>query len=270
MNYRHVEKTKRPPRFRLGFLGLVVLVGGIYFWGSNLLGWLYIPVEFASRPIFWTFSSGANLINGTVLFFQTKNSLLKQNSELRQENLRLRNLYLAKRVVEAENAELKNLLSLRDKKRYPLILAVSTRPNQTANDILLVDSSDLSKTSNLKIGNKVVTNGGAVLIGEVAETFVNTAKVRLYSAFGEQLAVAVGPDHTPAIAIGQGAGNFYLSLPKGIGVKVGDPITASAYHDLLVGSVGAIEVDSTSPYLRVLFRSPLNFYELKWVEIYAD
>lgn len=270
MNYHHVERNRRPRSWRLGWLGLLILALAIYFWGSVTLGWLYTPVEFVSRPLVWTLAGAGHLTNNLVLFFQTKNSLLRQTADLEQENLRLRNLYLANRAVEVENTELKNLLGLHDKKRLPLVLAVSARPNQTANDILLLDTSDLSNQTSLKVGDKVVGNGGAVLLGEVAATFLNTAKVRLYSAFGEQVAVAVGPNHTPAIAIGQGAGNFYLSLPKGVVVKIGDPITSSAYHGLLVGSVGAVEVDTTSPYIKVLFRSPLNSYELKWVEIYAD
>lgn len=270
MNYRPVDRNWRPWRRSWSWPVLIILALAIYFLGSSTVGWLYTPVEFVSRPIVWTLSGTGQLLNNLLLFFQTKNSLLRQNNDLKQENLRLRNLFLANRAVEAENVELKGLLGLRDKKHSPLILAVSARPNQTANDILLIDTAGLSKQNSLKVGDKVVGNGGTVLLGEVAATFLNTAKVRLFSAFGEQLAVNVGADHTPAIAIGQGAGNFYLSLPKGMSIKVGDPITASAYHDLLVGSVGAIEVEATSPYIKVLFRSPLNFYELKWVEIYAD
>ena len=148
MNYRPVKKTRSLSSYHFGFLGLIILVMAIYFLGSSTLGWLYTPVEFISRPVVWTLAGGGRLLNNTVIFFQTKNSLIQKNNDLKQENLRLRNLYLAKQVVETENAELKSLLNLRDKKRSPLVLAVSVRPNQTTNDILLLDSSHLSKGNN--------------------------------------------------------------------------------------------------------------------------
>jgi cell shape-determining protein MreC len=211
-----------------------------------------------------------HLLTGTADFFQTKHSLQLENTRLRQENLRLRNIWLADHLVETENQELKKLVGLRDKKRIPLVVPILIKPNQTTNDILLIETSDLPAGTILHSGDHVVTGGGTVLLGEVTEVFANSAKIRLYSSFGEQVAVTIGAEHIPAIALGQGVGNFYLSLPKGVNVKEGDPVTASAYHDLLLGSVGTIESKSSSPYITVRFRIPINLYELKWVEIYAD
>lgn len=267
MNYHRVEKRKSPKRFGWSLLILIVALMVIYFFGSTLNKWLYPPIEIISRPFLSISQSVENLFSQSTKFFVFKSNLIAENKKLQSENIRLKNLWLANRQVEQENVELKKIAGLRNVKKAPILVEVLAKPIFTPHDILLIDWGTNS-SDKIKIGNKVGLSGGTVLLGEISEVFGQSAKVKLYSTFGSQIAVSVGPNHIPGIASGQGSGNFLLSLPRGTEVNIGDSVVASSYHDLLLGSVGAIQSVSSNPYIKVLFRSPINVYELKWVEVY--
>ena len=248
---------------------LALVLGGLYFFGSGLNRLLFPPLQFVSRPVLSITSAVSQTIGQVGQFFRFKNNLITNNKKLAEENLRLKNLWLANRQVEQENVELKKLVGLRSAKKAPTLVEVLAKPIATPHDILLIDLG-VEGSNKIKVGDKVGSGGGSILLGEVAEIFGQTAKVKMYSTFGSQIAVSVGSRHIPGIAVGQGSGNFSLSLPRGTEVAVGDTVVASTYHDFLLGSIGAVQTVYSNPYLKVLFRLPVNIYELKWVEVYGQ
>ncbi|MFA6416006.1 MAG: rod shape-determining protein MreC [Candidatus Paceibacterota bacterium] len=269
MNYRRADNRQSPRHFGWSFLILAVVLLMLYFLGPMLNKWLFPPLQTVSQPILSMAGATGQAADGIGQFFRFKKNLIADNKKLTEENTRLKNLWLANRKVEQENVELKKLVGLNKAQRAPLLVEVLVKPITTPHDILLIDLG-LEGAEKIKVGDKVGSGGGSILLGEVAELFGQTAKVKMYSTFGSQIAVSVGPHHIPGIAVGQGSGNFSLSLPRGTEVVVGDPVTASTYHDFLLGSVGAAQSAYSNPYLKVMFRLPVNIYELKWVEVYGQ
>jgi cell shape-determining protein MreC len=269
MNYRRVENRKSPRHFGWSFIILVIFLVAVYFTGPFINKWFFPSVSAVSQPILVVSKGLGNFLYDSTQFLRFKNSLIKENKKLELENIRLKNLWLANRQVEQENAELKKLAGLRGSKEAPLLVEVLAKPIATPHDILLI-SFNKEYSNKIKVGDRVGTGGGSILLGEVAEIYERSAKIKMYTTFGSQIAVSVGSHHIPGIASGQGSGNFALSLPRGTQVAVGDVVTASSYHDFLLGSVGSIQSVSSNPYIKVLFRVPVNIYELKWVEVYAQ
>ncbi|HYF10110.1 MAG TPA: hypothetical protein VD967_00705, partial [Candidatus Paceibacterota bacterium] len=96
--------------------------------------------------------------------------------------------------------------------------------------------------------------------------YERSALVKLLSAPGEEQEVMIGSS-TPAKAIGVGGGNFRILLPKGSAVAVGDPIVFPSISPRIFGKVEEIESDASDTFERVYFQSPVNLFELRWIEI---
>lgn len=269
MNYRRADERRSPRRFGWSLVILILFLSGIFFWGAKLSTWFYGPVALVSRPFLAVGKVTVDLATDLKQFVRFKKSLVAENQKLKLENLRLKNIWQSNQTISQENLELKKIVGLNSRSEKPLLLAVTARPIITPHDILIVSLSD-DQNHLIKVGDLVTTGGGQVLLGRVAEIYRSSAKIKLFTSFGDQVIVAIGPKSIPAIAKGLGSGNFSLSLPRGTEIAVGDSVFANSYRNLLLGSVGAIEAKSSDPYIRVLFRLPINLYELKWVEIYEN
>ena len=69
-----------------------------------------------------------------------------------------------------------------------------------------------------------------VVLGEVAEVYETSSKVRLYSSSGEQVTVFIGGEAIMAEAKGIGGGNFEIELPQNVDVFIGDSIYIPEFH----------------------------------------
>ncbi len=255
-------------RFSWSWAWFFVLVL-IYFLGPTLLGWLFRPLVFVGQPVWSAAENWSNSLQRLSTYFSSKNNLVEENKNLKRSNENLRIALLNKQILQRENSDLRQVLSLTKNSQKFVLGQIIARPNQTPYDILLVDIG--SQNHFVKVGDKVVASGQTVLLGEVAEVYGGSkAKVKLYSSYGSQIAINISRLNLAAVAKGLGGGNFSISLPKGVGVKVGDIIESPSGEKLILGQVGKIEETATNPYLRVLFKIPVNIYELQWVMIYVD
>lgn len=260
MSYHRVNRW-RLPFFTLLIIGVLVIAGG--FFRDLLTG----PLVFFTKPL-WQASDnlGAIIADQTTALGLNRQALLVENKKLRAENDRLKILLLAKNSLETDNAKLRAILGRSANKIKPIVARVIFLPNFVPYNNLLIDIGKNNGTRLLKTGDLVVAEG-AVLIGRIAEIDATYSKARLISA-ENNLAVVIGSKNIPAVAVGSGAGNFTITLPKDTSILVGDKVSAPLLNNYLIGTVGHIDKLASRPTQTILVRTPVNLYQLKWIEIY--
>lgn len=159
-----------------------------------------------------------------------------------------------------ENLEFKAQLG-RASSTPRLLSAVLARPPLAPYDELVIDVGQDKKVGTTTL----VYAAGGVLIGRVRESYAHTSKVTLFTSPGQSYAVNIGPSHIPAMAIGQGGGQYLAQVPHGSAVQAGDFVSDSSLNDGDFGSVVHISTDQSNPFDSVLIAPPVNVYQLRWV-----
>jgi hypothetical protein len=109
---------------------------------------------------------------------------------------------------------------------------------------------------------------GALTLGRVLAQAGPVLKVELLSAPGRVTGVRLGAAGTAVEAIGQGAGTWAVSLPRGVPVAVGEwALSASSTNPLAVGVVGAVVSDPAQSLQTVYLELPFGLGDLRHVEI---
>jgi cell shape-determining protein MreC len=238
----------------------------IYFLGGFLLRPVAGPLSYIFRPLWWgseaLFTSGQSVFD----FFRDKNSLAIDNRLLQEENNKLKIKLLAMSQEESDNNYLRSLLGRIEDSETPIVGEVIFLPNFVPNQTLLLDVGEENLSKVLRVGDIAVADD-SVLIGRVAEVGPWFSKVRLSSA-EDSLSVVIGSNNIPALALGSGAGNFSISLPKDTEVFVGDKVVTPLYNNLLVGTVRHIDKNPSQPNQSILVKTPVNLWQLRWLEIY--
>lgn len=262
------DKAKRRKRLiKLGLtLSVLVLV---YFFGQPLLGWLYLPAAHFSKPV-WQL--GRVFVEGTtnaLTYLSGPSRLAAENKKLREENERLKLLLVSKQGLERDNRELREIFGFLTQSEKPLLGRVIFNTEANPYDTLTLDIGEKNSRKTIKEGDLVVT-GGNILLGQISEVRGDLSKVKLLSSDKTEISVSLGENNLPARAVGKGSGNFEISLPKGAEVKVGDKVVTPAYKNYLIGVVGAIRKNEADTFQLILFKAPVNLFDVRWVEIYAN
>lgn len=140
---------------------------------------------------------------------------------------------------------------------------VVVKPPQSAYDVLVVD---VGTNSAVKVSALVYALGG-IPIGRVSETADTTAKVVLFSSDGEQNEVVQERTGASIPVVGKGGGNMEAIVPQDMDVLEGDKVTLPKFSAAVAASVVQVDSTITSSSKRVLFRLPVNVFNLRWVEI---
>ncbi len=238
--------------FVFGNFGRSLLTGSLVFFTKSL----------------WQASDNLGTVVATQVtgLGQSRQTLLVENKNLRKENDKLKTLLLVKNNVEADKAQLRAILGRNQTKTKPIVAQVIFLPNFVPYNNLLLDIGRTNVNRSLKVGDLVVVNG-AVLVGRLAEVDTTYSKVRLIST-ETNLPVVIGNKNIPATAVGSGVGNFTITLPKDTPIIIGDRVTAPLLNNYLIGSVGHIEKLTSRPTQTILVRTPVNLWQLRWLEIY--
>jgi|GEM_PF-692903 len=247
-------------------VGLVIIITLLYFLGGVLISPFAGSFRFIMQPAWWA-SEGLGSIELAVIdFFRNKNRLVESNRRLIEANTKLKSIILVKNQVEADNAYLRQILGRFDKKNKPIVGQIIFLPNFIPYQTLLVDLGRTNLARPIAVGD-LATVYGTIVIGRVAEVGNNFSKVRLLSA-EDNIAVTLGSKNIPAVAKGGGAGNFSITLPKDTLVAIGDRVVAPMLNNLLIGTVRYVEKKPNQPNQIVLVKTPVNPWQLKWLEIY--
>ena len=167
-------------------------------------------------------------------------------------------------VWEAENVIVsgENVTPVIDRRtKSGLIVAtVLTYPPQTPYDIIIID---IGSNDSVVIGGEVSMSEGP-LLGLVSEVFSRRAKVKLFSASGEETSAILERNDMPITLEGRGGGNFRISLPRDMEIEKGDRILSADISARLMAIVEDVTVQPTDAFKEVLAKSPTNIFALRF------
>ncbi|OGD66727.1 hypothetical protein A2442_01195 [Candidatus Campbellbacteria bacterium RIFOXYC2_FULL_35_25] len=244
-------------------LFLVLLLAVVLFFYSQILNILGGVFDFIVYPIWVTENKIDEKTISPLGFFVSKKTLIVSNEQLKKDINEAEAMLVGRNALVKENLELKEILGRVSNPENFILASVLSKPNSSLYDILVVDAGN---NLNIKKGSKVFASGN-ILIGEVFEVSEKSSKVRLYSSSKERVGVNVGLFNISTDAFGRGAGNFEIKLPRDTDIELGDPITSLVSSLQIVGSVEEINTDPIDSFKTILFKSPINIFELKWVQI---
>jgi cell shape-determining protein MreC len=116
------------------------------------------------------------------------------------------------------------------------------------------------------LGDRVYGPGN-VLVGRVSEATDSTAKVVMYSSVGEKNDMIVERTSESISVEGSGGGNLEAEVPQEMDIVVGDALVLPQFNGAVVASVVSIDASVTSAFKRVLFKTPLNVFSFRWVNV---
>lgn len=247
------------------FLGIVVLLLGLGFYFGKL-SFLSESLQFIARPLWAIKNYSATIVDNTVALFESKEKLISENTELKNELKTINLQLLNKKLLLTENEKLKELLGKKDEKTKFILANVILKPNLSLYDSLILD---VGRNYGIKKGAKILADAN-VALGEIVEVYANTSKAKIYSFPKDVINVTLGFNKILTQAEGRGSGNFEIKLPQGIAVAVGDLISLPEPDLAVLGVVKEIVADPEDPFQTILFKSPINIFELRWVQILQE
>ncbi len=198
----------------------------------------------------------------SAVMFESKKSIVSERDALRQKVADLEAQVLSLSALKDENQKLQEMLSRNTTAKEQILGRVIVKPNQSIYDTLIVDAGS---QLGVIVGARVFARGDIVM-GTVIETSTTTAKIKLFTTGGEKTkAVLVGKDIFIDL-IGRGGGTFEATLPRDVAVEKGTEVVLPVGHTVIAIAEESI-VDPRDPFQKILFRSPVNLFELRYVSI---
>jgi cell shape-determining protein MreC len=243
------------------FLGvfLFLSVGVILSFGSKTLHTI-------ARPIWTVRNSFINGVDSVGALMRSKTSLEKENERLQTENTNLNMSMLDYKILKDENEHLKQLMGRQPTAHSFILAQILSKPDRSPYDTLVVD---VGSSGGAKVGQTVYANG-SIQIGTISIVYANTSLVSLYSNPGHSVQAMIDGSNSSVELVGRGGGNFEMKIPEDLpsnkGTLVVLPNTRSVRSEV-VAIVEEVLSTPGEPYKKVLLRSPVNIWELKWVQI---
>ncbi len=263
MNYLRPSSRVISPLARLGILAAAALALILILVSIFIPTALPAALHALGRPL-WQGSARAELAvsNASSLLLRSKGSLIEENQALR-EKIATQELQLASFTLLRQESDALKALWGRRPDRQVTIASVLARPNLSLYDTVIVDAGT---EEGILVGKKVFTEGD-MLVGTIDRMYAHSAVVKLFSTPGERTVVEVGAQKIQITAEGRGAGNFQMQLPRAIEIREGDTISVPGITPKLFGVVEKVRALPADPFQTVLFKSPFNIFELRYVFI---
>ncbi len=254
------DKKRNTKKTILTVLVVAVLVYVVLF--TRVFNSISSSIGFIATPMWKIQESVVSAWDNIAVAFLSKKTLLETNKQLKETVAIASAKLLDRNLLFEENLNLKELLG-RGVTEQTVFAVVLTKPNRSLYDTLIID---VGENAGIKKGDKVFY-GGTVVIGEVGDVFKNSSKVLLASSPGEEIDVMVGVNNIASTAYGRGGGEFELSLPRDVDVAIGDVVIVPGIISRVLGKVEYIETSPSDSFKKILFKGPVDIFELKWVEV---
>ncbi len=200
--------------------------------------------------------------------FSSQASLVRENNLLRAELASSSVVVLDRDLLYRENLDLKERLN-RDADASSTLAAVLSRPPATPYDTLMLD---VGSQNGIAPGD-LVSAGGSVYIGTIAQVYPTASRAILFSAAGQSydallMASSTGAA-TPVSVTGQGAGSLTAEVPAGVAVAVGDQVVFPGITPQFIASVTYIDGDPQESFQTIYMQLPVDPLSLRYVEVRA-
>ena len=214
----------------------------------------------------WVWSAGsqtASAIAGSRLA-QSRQALLKENEELKEEVVRLTLRIAELGVLERENETLRAIAHVAESisgMTVPIVSSVRSSPYGT----FMVGAG---RGESVAVGDLVVASsgeGGGFVIGRVSEVSAHSSLVT--QGFAPDVSTEAVAGDVPLVALGQGGGNARAQAPRAAPISLGEAVLSPSFRGLPIGVVGSVAQDPSSAYQTVYIGLPLNLTALTFVYV---
>ena len=261
MSYLLDKKIKRNKFFRY-ILFIIALFILIYFRSGIFRGFSYVS-HLVFRPVLILGNNISEKLSNAGAYFYSKNTLLLENEDLKtklnEQEARISN----HNSILDENLKIKEILGRKQEEADMVLASILSKPNQSPYDTLIID---IGVENEISLGQKVFALGN-IPIGYIAEIYPNSAKVILFSNPGEKTKVIISGKDTFIQVIGRGGGNFEMILPRDFILEKGTEVVLPGITPYTLGIVQTILSDPRDSFQKALLVSPVNIFELKFVEV---
>lgn len=251
--------THRAGRRRLAIatiLVILVLLGDILSGGA---------VRAVVRQTAAGFASGVYAAFGAIDesgALSTRSSLAAENARLLQELARSQEYAAAYRVLIAENASLRALLSMSDRPQgtaAPILSSFRASPYGTF-------AVGAGSEEGVRAGDAVATEGGFV-VGRIDE--VHESMSVATALFAPDASVDALIRGNAVVVEGKGGGNAMAQLSRAVEIAVGDPVIAPTLGGRPIGIVGHVESDPAFAEQTAYISLPVNPSAITYVYIFT-
>lgn len=264
MNYRLDKRKQNKNNLRITFF--VILLFILIYFRVGIFRSLATVSQFVFKPVLVVGRGVGEKFQGGGGFFSSKNSLLKENEQLKQKLAEIQAQVSNYDAVSRDNSTLKEIL-FRKNENVPMVLAgILAKPNQSPYDTLIIDAGS---NQNISLGALVFADG-SVPVGKVEEVYTKTSKVTLFSSPGQKTEVLVNVAEEQNITmalVGRGGGNFEMTLPRDLSLPKDKEVVLQGITPYVVAKVVTIISDPRDAFQKALLVSPVNISELKFVEV---
>jgi len=232
----------------------------IFIFGAIVFRFIAAPIVSIVTPIWKAENKLMSTLRNSVAFFSSQKSLVAEIASLKERLYFMETEILSLSNGRVQEEVLFDLLG-RKERAEEVVAAVLSRPSQTPYDVIIIDAGS---SDSISVGSQVLLPEGPIL-GLVSEVFPTSAKVKLFSANGEETNAILERNQLPITLMGTGGGNFRLALPRDVEIEKGDRILFPDISSRLVATVGEIVTKPTDSFKEVLARSPTNIFSFRFV-----
>lgn len=270
MSYLLDKKNQRNKLKKLALVAIFFIF--IFIFRVGVYRGLSIAVHFIFRPVLVLGNNIEKNVLNIGSYFSSKKLIYLENETLKlqiaQNEAKISNY----NSILNENLTLKETLGRKIENKNFIISSILSKPNISLYDILVID---IGTKDGIILDQKVFAYG-FVPIGKIAEVYANSSKVILYSTPGEITDVVVPLSNSVTgetrknvsmKIIGRGGGNFEMLLPRDFMIEKGNEVFLPGIIPHTVGVVETILSDPRDSYQKALLRSPVNLFQLSFVEI---
>jgi len=241
--------------------GAVILILLVLF-GSLLQKFFSPAAHTVLDPIFKVSQNLLLKSKNLLSFLKPKSILIAENENLKTELLIKGTTLLDYEIIKRENEILKSLTN-GEATSTRVIAAVLKTPDQSPYDTILIDKG---AEAGINEGDLVYAEP-SIPIGLIEYLYKNSSLVKLYSTPGESYDVYLGVQKISGKAVGRGGGNFEVILPHGSKVVEGDTVTLPGIMTEVFGLVESVMETQGGTFIRVLFKNPYSFDDLRLVKV---
>jgi len=253
------SKNKRNIRITLGIFVVLVLL----FLGSGIFGVFSGVSHVVFRPVFILANSLGVDFSSASSLFQPKKNLLEENNRLKDElesiSARLANY----NSLLDENLKTREVLGRLEQTDNIVLSAILSKGGRSPYDTLIID---VGSNEGIVVGNLVLAYG-SVAIGQVREVYARSAKVVLFSGWGEKTEAAIVGKDTFFQVLGRGGGSFEMVLPRDLELERGVEVVLPGISSRILATVETVISDPRDSFKKVVLVGPINIQELKFVQV---